>query len=277
MSIKSISTISILSIIILFIGYGGIIIWLSWPIAFGNIDKAGVFGDSFGVLTSLFSGLAFAGIVLTILLQKDELGLQRDELKLTREEMKGQHETLKKQSFENTFFQMLKFHNDIVGSIDISGKSREIKGRDCFSIFRTRLNTNYTPTKDPTSTEETENIHLMYDAFWHQNQQDLGHYFRYLYTIFKFIKNSDIYDKKLYSNIVRAQLSDMELVLIFYNCLYKLGYEKFKPLVEEFSIFDNLPLNLLLRPEHKEFYKSDAFGIVATTSSNDSVPPHPGI
>jgi len=35
----------------------------------------------------LFSGLAFAGIIITALLQKEELKLQREELQLQREEI----------------------------------------------------------------------------------------------------------------------------------------------------------------------------------------------
>ncbi len=47
----------------------------------------GQFGDKFGAINSLFSGLAFAGIIFTIFLQKRELSLQRQELKDTREEL----------------------------------------------------------------------------------------------------------------------------------------------------------------------------------------------
>lgn len=49
---------------------------------------AGAFGDLFGGITALFSGLAFAGIIYTVILQTEELGYQRTELKLQREEMK---------------------------------------------------------------------------------------------------------------------------------------------------------------------------------------------
>lgn len=47
----------------------------------------GLFGDSYGAVNSLFSGLAFAGIIYTIILQKKELSLQRDELMQTRIEL----------------------------------------------------------------------------------------------------------------------------------------------------------------------------------------------
>ena len=49
----------------------------------------GSFGDMFGALTSVFSGLAFAGLIYTIDLQRRELRLQRIELAATRAEMKA--------------------------------------------------------------------------------------------------------------------------------------------------------------------------------------------
>jgi hypothetical protein len=47
----------------------------------------GSFGDMFGVVNTLFSGAAFAGIIYAILLQRRELGLQRRELEMTRKEL----------------------------------------------------------------------------------------------------------------------------------------------------------------------------------------------
>jgi uncharacterized membrane protein len=57
------------------------------PFFYSELTKRGSFGDSFGVINSLFSGLAFAGIIYTILLQRKELKLQREELELTRKEL----------------------------------------------------------------------------------------------------------------------------------------------------------------------------------------------
>ncbi len=80
MTLKSI-TISVILTVILLVGlYALFLTVVSWPISSFSIDRAGLFGDSFGVLNSLFSGLAFAGIIITILLQKEELKLQRLEL-----------------------------------------------------------------------------------------------------------------------------------------------------------------------------------------------------
>ncbi len=48
----------------------------------GNLDARG------NVLGAIFSGLAFVGLVTTILLQMDELRMQREELELTRTELR---------------------------------------------------------------------------------------------------------------------------------------------------------------------------------------------
>ena len=49
---------------------------------------AAEFGDSFGAANAFFSALAFAGIIITILLQRRELELQRKELKETKLELR---------------------------------------------------------------------------------------------------------------------------------------------------------------------------------------------
>jgi len=73
-----------ISVAILFIIFSTVLIVLTWPISELSVIKAGTFGDSFGVLTSLFSGLAFAGIISTILLQRKDLALTREELRESR-------------------------------------------------------------------------------------------------------------------------------------------------------------------------------------------------
>ncbi|MCR6477979.1 hypothetical protein NU688_17590 [Variovorax sp. ZS18.2.2] len=49
-----------------------------------SLADSGTFGDSFGVLTSLFSGLAFVGLIWTILQQREDLKVQRDDSKEAR-------------------------------------------------------------------------------------------------------------------------------------------------------------------------------------------------
>ncbi|MEQ9220940.1 MAG: hypothetical protein RLO17_22995 [Cyclobacteriaceae bacterium] len=50
--------------------------------------NGGTLGDSFGMVNALFSALAFALLIYTALMQKEELKLQRKELKDNRKELK---------------------------------------------------------------------------------------------------------------------------------------------------------------------------------------------
>jgi hypothetical protein len=78
----------LVSVPVVFIIYVSILLYLTWPVSELSINKSGVFGDSFGALTALFSGLAFGGMIVTILLQSKELKLQRYEIRKSREEFR---------------------------------------------------------------------------------------------------------------------------------------------------------------------------------------------
>lgn len=229
---------------------------------------------------------------MTILLQRKELKYQREELRDTRKEFQIQNETLKIQRFENTFFHLLDQHHQIVNAIDFTyhrKKKKEepnsinqmyymakdskledlesltITGRDVFRYKYNKLN-----EKIKTASNDFLEIYL---ADYNQAKADFGHYFRNLYRIIKIIDETDFfYDcskvndseifkiKYRYASILRAQISDYELGWIFYNCLSENGTEKFKPLIEKYSFFNNLPKELIINENHFKLYDISAYG-----------------
>ncbi|MBW1641891.1 MAG: hypothetical protein JRJ76_03540 [Deltaproteobacteria bacterium] len=53
-------------IIAIIISYALLVIYLSyWPFPVHSLNNVGVFGNSFGVISALFTGLAFAGLIFT--------------------------------------------------------------------------------------------------------------------------------------------------------------------------------------------------------------------
>lgn len=80
-----------------------------------SYEQSGQFGDQFGFVNSLFSGLAFGGIIVSLVLQRKELNLQRKELRDTRKEFS-------QQNFESTFFNLLKNQQDITKNIELEYK-----------------------------------------------------------------------------------------------------------------------------------------------------------
>mgnify|MGYP001586239089 CR=1 FL=1 len=79
-----------------------VVAWLATLLIVTNVipgwQERGQFGDLFGSINALFSGLAFAGLIAAILLQHEELKLQRKELKLQREEMAASRAELANQA-----------------------------------------------------------------------------------------------------------------------------------------------------------------------------------
>ena len=263
------------------------------PLCFPNIAKRGQFGDSFGVVNALFSGLAFAGVIWTILLQREELKLQRKELANTREEIRGQKEqlkaqnlTLQKQNFESSFFQLLGLHNGIVNSMEVQGSIRPISGRECFGFLLEEFKKEYEGAEENFYAEWEESpdkarqlrlkwIDEKYEELFDRYQQCVGYYFRALYNFVKFVDQSDFPEefeaKKFYTNLIRAQLSSDELGLLFYNCLSERG-AKFKCLVEKYALLEDMDFKklvekhgevygkLIINEEHKNLYDKSAYG-----------------
>jgi len=236
---------------------------------FADWPERAMFGDMFGAVNALFSGFAFAGVIIALVMQKRELELQRMELEQTREELKGQkeqlrlqNETFRQQNFESTFFQLIRLHHDIVDALQLrDGKGNNWTGRIVFEILYDKYRNHYTRSLEKSDPKNLLSaINQAYLEFHHHHKALTGHYFRLLYNIIKFVHNSEISKKKLYTNLVRAQLSSNELLLLFYNCLSELGTEKFRPLVEEHNLLKNMPRENLIDQEHLKYYSNIAFG-----------------
>lgn len=272
---------------------GVIAAWgLSWWLINRNIDCAtdrGTFGDMFGAVNALFSGLAFAGLIVTLLYQKEELKLQRDELKETRQELANQrrefeeqNKTLKRQRFENTFFNMLSLQQEIVANLSFEyyvnpnicppnipieqfyAKCPKgmLHGREVFEGMYKRAIIDYNGKR---YADGVYNIlkHFGYLVYTNiSTTTRFDHCFRHLYRIYKYVDTSDLItddERYNYACIIRSQLSDYELVMLFYNCLTANGRAKFKPLIEKYAIFNNLREELLANAEHKQLYADTAY------------------
>ena len=201
-----------------------------------NVSERGLFGDKFGSVNALFSGLAFAGLIFTIILQKKELALQREELSQTREELKGQKEqlteqnkTLRKQTFENTFFHMMELQQKIVDGLYAKEDEEKVvqdssstgvvnkcvivehifQGRNLFahkfanSIHNVTLSDNRKVKVYGLGGVLAEGGFSLYERYYTPTNFD--HYFRHFYTILKFIDKNDIPERE------KRMFSDEEL------------------------------------------------------------------
>lgn len=210
--------------------------------------RSGTFGDAFGTLNALFSGLAFAGVMMTLLLQRKDLAENQEQIS--------------KQQVESQFYSLLNLQQQIVHGFDIQRRRSSgdimINGRDCFGEWFNSMRSTSKSSRFQ-SLISPERAMAGYEEMMRIHQGDLGLYFRSLYSLFKYIENSSYDDKKHLALIVRSFLSDYELVLIFYNCLSSKG-EKFRRYAEMYALFDNLDVLLLIDLEHVRLIPPSAFG-----------------
>ena len=291
-------------LILLSIGVISLYLLSWWGISscIADSEKQGQFGDQFGAVNALFSGLAFAGLIFTIILQKKELALQREELTQTREELKGQKEqmseqndTLKIQRFENLFYNMLNLQQTIVEGLryeyydeervtvpldngyntDKRYIQREVKGRDVFRYLfeQVQLSVEGVP----------RNVVNGYRRFLHYKgfsaydttlvPTHFDHYFRHLYKIVQFVDGQKMFfdDKYKYVSFLRGTLSRYELVWLFYNTLNP-DFYKFKELIERYSLLKALRSDLLaLSKETNDYYASLGITREELTSQNFNI------
>ena len=235
---------------------------------FEGMDSAekGVFGDSWGAFTSIFSALGFCGVLWTLKLQREATRkIEMDSLK--------RDESEKLRDFENSFFNMLSILQTLIKDMRVENASgrKLAEGRHVFLYFYKRFKKEVRlkngrrldfNTQDYSDVQQASLLMSNEYRFFFKNRaQNLSHYFRYVYNMFKIIHESELcnVDKKKYANILRAQLSNYELLMLFYNANFVHG-KKFILYVNSYAIMDNLPVEKLVYKKHVAFCDKEAWG-----------------
>ncbi|WP_174874454.1 putative phage abortive infection protein [Vogesella oryzae] len=242
-----------------FLGYGGdwiaSVLYRALPVESGSVEASaaiavrGQSGDMFGSFNAFFAALSTLLIVLTLYFQRS-----KDE----------------KSKFEAHFFQLLSVHRDIVSSTHyFKDKKVTVAGKPAFYHIYRHFRSLYEKilgdhadggAKKINDTRGicVESATLLTKKF----SSELQHYFRNMYYVVDFVDKSTSLsgvDKRFYTSLFRAQLSSYELVLLFYNGLTGVGAEKFKPLIEKYSLLRNIDEDLLMDLNHKNYYDESAF------------------
>jgi hypothetical protein len=235
-----------------------------------QLENTWSLGDVFAAISALFTGLAFVAVAFTIYSQMKDSKANKWFTYVSQ--------------IENTFFNMLSILQQIINFArkDVpSDKGTEVKsGRDyfrfAFSNLMAELDKNVRPKADNLwgtwysklndrglDLEELEKamrsyepdlkkilpwFEGTYEGFYNGHRPILGHYFRYVYNLFKYIIESFPNDRKLrekYISLIQAQMSDDELGLLFYNALSvygrnKEGKEQFREWLDDYNFFENM-------------------------------------
>ncbi len=196
---------------------------------------------SFTIINSIFSGLAFVGLIIAIFMQREELELQRQELTATRLEFTQQNDILKHQRFETTYFNLLK---------NFSACQDEYESKDYDSIWshlgRALFDQNPEKQSSYVTDSELNTVWLRskqkYEQgyFNGQTKSFLTVYFWNFFNVLKFVDRSvsiDSNEKKgFYAEILFAQITNVELALIAHHLLLSEQDNQVIVLAKEYKI-----------------------------------------
>ena len=255
------------------------------------LSDYGQMGDSFGMFNALFSGLAFFGVIITLILQSRDsrkrtieeqfykmLDVQQkviDEINVAQIRLPKPGEELTVYQGRKAFVEykiQMKYLVKAIRKVNTSG-GFELSDIDIADIAYSVFFYGSSPTwkffmmeylKDYDDTErlvdaiiaklQTEKKY----ALSRTNQNYLSVYFRNMYNAIKLIDGSSLFsekEKKDHIKVLRAQLSNAELYILFFNIISRFGKKWIdNNYVTKYQLLQNIPAKYCDGYDPKEFF-----------------------
>ena len=252
-------------------------------------------GDFIGGVVGPFWALA------SVMLFYYALRTQGKDIAAQIKELKETKEVFQNQQFESNFYNLMRSQQEIANSLSVriekfgSVEDLYFEGREFFSIARLNLDEIYKIVTSKLGarliledvakrygiseavissiqkeTDEEVIVKRVYKLFFDKYHYVVGHYFRHLYHILKYVDDSyikelsrDISIDRLkeiennyfrYASFVQAQMSSDELYLLFYNGVC---FPKMKGFIEKYDLLENLAYEDLMSEDHRRLYKRE--------------------
>jgi hypothetical protein len=169
-----------------------------------------------------------------IRVQAEDLAKSRAFMAKQSESMAQQSATITQQAFDSVFFNLLDRFSHVQDRVRVTrfvrletvGESFEEvtpTGKAAFEDFYSVFSNRYRAQKDVA--DRLRFLQGRFAEHYQSEEAELGQYFRTLYQVLKWIDRGKITDgqKAAYAKMARAQLSELELCVIFYNGLTQLS------------------------------------------------------
>lgn len=227
--------------------------WQQWPATLtkylqepdsfrGNLEALGQIGDSYGALNAAIAGLAFSGVLVTILIQ----------LLASQDQAVQNH----KEQFESRFFQLLELgrklreevqfsHTPAYSAENPNADGHLKRGFAAFEAMHADLGWHLRDwDKGADLSEDRDNLGAMYRSVVHDSSEaTISPYFRILYTILRRIDEDDLLstkDKHAYYKLVRSQITSAELSVASLNGMFRES-ANFSYFLEKARMFKYMP------------------------------------
>ncbi len=219
-----------LGAVVVFMGvYLAFLVYCSWPIEELSIRQAALLGDSFGIVNAFFSGLAFSGLIITIVLQRREFNESR--------------KVFKSQKFEDAFYRLLGFYKENLNEITVhdnngdtnykgvGGLAHQIKKLShAIGIYsKHQVGANYNES-------HINDLYVNIKKYLIPQSRYLGTLESILYLIMSEIDNKR--ERDFYLKLLTSQLTVHEVKYIFYRCLISKTDSPFVRLVNDSKVIE---------------------------------------
>lgn len=154
--------------------------------------------------------------------------------KQQNKELKEQTSTGKLQQFDSSFFSYLNMFIDLKNTLDLKTDSKNYFGEIYLEISKIE-------SKDKTLIDSFTLIQTKYMEMFHLHKNELSHYFKTLYRIIILIDSSSLEEerKQQYFKLLRSQLSDSELLVLYYNYHTNWGI-KVRPYIIKYGLLKHI-------------------------------------
>ncbi|WP_024596445.1 MULTISPECIES: putative phage abortive infection protein [Pseudoalteromonas] len=257
---KAISTIIIIGAIVVFSAFP-LFFWNEISLSTSrkiNAEKFGQFGDFIGGFIGSIWALAGVFLFYKALVEQrvdldnnrqaltlqvaaleqqiEEFKLNRNEQKLSRRVYEEQSKTAMTQQFESSFYSLLNLYLNIKNNLNV------IKPSYFKSLVDEVLN--HSETYDANPLLHRKNLVNSFIEVYDKKSEELSRYFRSFYRLIIIIDDSpNLTDKEkfYYAKILRAQLSDNELIILSYNSYTFFG-KKVQSFILKYNLLKHLPI-----------------------------------
>ena len=228
--------------------YAGLILWINWPIRDFSLARSGWFGESFGVINTIFSGSAFAGLILTIYLQRHELAESK--------------ETYRKERFEDSFYRLLGYYRQNLDDIKIidhkTGTAHD--GVAALIFLIKKLLTSMQKYSHFLDNDDEDDKKVYYFKLFIQTQRILSRQTRYLGTLECLLEQIEhelptVEARAPYWRILMSQLTIFEVKYIFYTCLVAPEHDNLRNLIHRSELSRHRMLESTINHHHLAFYE----------------------
>lgn len=197
----------------------------------------GIFGDYIGGTVGTIVGIISIFLLYITYTSQVEFARKQDK-------------SAKRLQFESTFFNMLEQQQMLreqlggkIGNESYLGLSYLERLREELSDALSNLNYRMDEVTVENKILLKNIVNQLYLDFFLPNVSHIGHYFRHLYHILKYVEDSHLPNAKGYVDILQAQLSNDELYLLAINGISNYGRRKMLPLMDKYSLLENFNAN----------------------------------